>query len=80
MEQMMERLLAEIRVNQAKMDTSLREIIAEMTVWRKELKVRRKATEVYPERTETRIKTGTEGVKATNFEANPGGTEVVEIP
>jgi hypothetical protein len=35
--QMMECRLAEIRSNQAKMDANLKEIIAEMKAWRKEM-------------------------------------------
>jgi hypothetical protein len=37
-EEMMERLLAEIRSNQTKTDAKLKEIIAEMRAWPKEMK------------------------------------------
>jgi hypothetical protein len=42
MEQMMARLLAEIRTNRAKIDANLKEIIEEMRAWRKETRPAKK--------------------------------------
>jgi hypothetical protein len=42
MEQMMERLLAEMKVGN-------KEMMAEMRAWQREIKARREATEAYPE-------------------------------
>jgi hypothetical protein len=58
-EEMMARLMAEIRTNReemstnhAKTDANLKEIIEDIKAWRKEMKADREATEAYPEKME----------------------------
>jgi hypothetical protein len=84
MEAKMDSNQEEMKTNQAKMDANLKEIIAEMRVWRKKME----AMEAYPEKMEARVKTNQEPVEAKiktglfeveamDLEANPKEKEVM---